>query len=359
MVEVESSIRDRSLDSLDGPELRKAKQHGMSDAQIAYLTGTLEGDVRASKARPRRDGLPSRRSTPARPSSSRPRRTTTRRTKRRTRSHPSDRKKAMILGAGPNRIGQGIEFDYCCVHAAYALAEAGLRDHHGELQPGDGLHRLRHLGQPLLRAAHLRGRHGHHRGRAARRRARDLRRADAAQARARARAGGRADPRHEARGDRPRRGPAAVLGGARPARDRVSGSRHRAHARGGRRGRRAHRLPAARAAELRARRARHGDRVRRGVPAALRAEGHARSRPTIPCCSTASSRAPSRSTWTRCATARRVYIGGVMEHIEEAGIHSGDSACCIPPFSLGEETVERDHASTHARSRSRSACADS
>jgi carbamoyl-phosphate synthase large subunit len=36
-----------------------------------------------------------------------------------------------------------------------------------------------------------------------------------------------------------------------------------------------------------------------------------------------------------------VYVGGVMEHIEEAGIHSGDSACCIPPFSLGEETIER------------------
>jgi carbamoyl-phosphate synthase large subunit len=36
-----------------------------------------------------------------------------------------------------------------------------------------------------------------------------------------------------------------------------------------------------------------------------------------------------------------VYVGGVMEHIEEAGIHSGDSACCIPPFSLGEETIAR------------------
>ena len=40
-------------------------------------------------------------------------------------SDPSDREKVMILGGGPNRIGQGIEFDYCCVHAAYALAEAG------------------------------------------------------------------------------------------------------------------------------------------------------------------------------------------------------------------------------------------
>ena len=41
---------------------------------------------------------------------------------------PADKPKAMILGAGPNRIGQGIEFDYCCVHAAYALSRHGLRD---------------------------------------------------------------------------------------------------------------------------------------------------------------------------------------------------------------------------------------
>ena len=39
---------------------------------------------------------------------------------------PSDRRKVMILGSGPNRIGQGIEFDYCCVHAAFALSEAGF-----------------------------------------------------------------------------------------------------------------------------------------------------------------------------------------------------------------------------------------
>lgn len=41
-------------------------------------------------------------------------------------SHPTDRDKIIILGGGPNRIGQGIEFDYCCVHAAYALREAGF-----------------------------------------------------------------------------------------------------------------------------------------------------------------------------------------------------------------------------------------
>ena len=38
---------------------------------------------------------------------------------------PSEKKKIMIIGGGPNRIGQGIEFDYCCVHASFALREAG------------------------------------------------------------------------------------------------------------------------------------------------------------------------------------------------------------------------------------------
>ena len=47
----------------------------------------------------------------------------------------------MILGGGPNRIGQGIEFDYCCVHASYRAQGSSARDHHGQLQPGDGLDR--------------------------------------------------------------------------------------------------------------------------------------------------------------------------------------------------------------------------
>src|SRR3546814_11818008 len=40
-------------------------------------------------------------------------------------ANPTDRKKIMVLGGGPNRIGQGIEFDYCCVHAAFAMREDG------------------------------------------------------------------------------------------------------------------------------------------------------------------------------------------------------------------------------------------
>ena len=105
-------------------------------------------------------GRSTRPSTPARPSSPPARRTTTRPTTRRPRSRPSDRPKVMILGSGPNRIGQGIEFDYSCVHAVHGAARGRLRDRHGQLQPGDGLHRLRHRRPALLRAADLRGRAG-------------------------------------------------------------------------------------------------------------------------------------------------------------------------------------------------------
>ena len=77
----------------------------------------------------------------------------------------SDRDKVMILGGGPNRIGQGIEFDYCCCHAAFALGRdrggekgAGHRSDHGQLQSGDGVDRPRHVGPALFRAADRRGR---------------------------------------------------------------------------------------------------------------------------------------------------------------------------------------------------------
>jgi hypothetical protein len=68
----------------------------------------------------------------------------------------------MILGGGPNRIGQGIEFDYCCVHAAFALKEAGFETIMVNSNPETVSHRLRHLRPPLLRAGHARRRAEHH-----------------------------------------------------------------------------------------------------------------------------------------------------------------------------------------------------
>jgi len=63
---------------------------------------------------------------------------------------PSNRKKIMVLGSGPNRIGQGLEFDYCCCHASFSLKEAGFENDHGQLQSGDRFDRLRYFGPALF-----------------------------------------------------------------------------------------------------------------------------------------------------------------------------------------------------------------
>ena len=61
---------------------------------------------------------------------------------RKMKSRPSAKRRIMILGGGPNRIGQGIEFDYCCVHASLTAREEGLYQHHGQQQSGNGQHGL-------------------------------------------------------------------------------------------------------------------------------------------------------------------------------------------------------------------------
>ena len=110
--------------SLGAADFRRAKRLGFSDAQLAYLRGTTAAECARPGSRTA-CGRRSRRSTPARPSSRPSRRTTTPPTKRRTRSAPPSAPASIILGSGPNRIGQGIEFDYCCVHASMTLRDAG------------------------------------------------------------------------------------------------------------------------------------------------------------------------------------------------------------------------------------------
>ena len=103
----------RQADGLRGPAHRRALRDD-------------RGPRAQRRASPRASPPRSRWSTPAPPSSRRTRPTSTRRTRRRTRRRATAREKVVILGSGPNRIGQGIEFDYACVHAAFALREAGV-----------------------------------------------------------------------------------------------------------------------------------------------------------------------------------------------------------------------------------------
>ncbi len=129
IVAAERAVRDSGLPE-DAPGLRELKKQGFSDARLAALAKVAESEV----ARRRRalgvnpvfkrvdtcaaefdaltpylyssyDGTGDLSEDEAR---------------------PSDRRKVVILGGGPNRIGQGIEFDYCCVHAAYSLRDAGF-----------------------------------------------------------------------------------------------------------------------------------------------------------------------------------------------------------------------------------------
>ena len=75
----------------------------------------------------------------------------------------SEQPKVVILGGGPNRIGQGIEFDYCCCQASFACREMGIESVMINSNPETVEHRLRHERSALLRAAHARGHAQRHR----------------------------------------------------------------------------------------------------------------------------------------------------------------------------------------------------
>ncbi len=105
--------------------LKKAKSWGFSDIQLAYLTDSCEERIKESrmghKIRPVYKLVDT---CPAEFKAATPYYYSTYETENEARV--SSRKKVMILGGGPNRIGQGIEFDYCCVHASFALREEGV-----------------------------------------------------------------------------------------------------------------------------------------------------------------------------------------------------------------------------------------
>ncbi len=131
IIRFEADLVDRSgqaTEAIDSPILRQAKELGFSDERIAKLSGNTASSVRAQR-HGRDKGL---------------RAVTYKRVDTcaaefeahtpylystygsECEARPTDRQKVVILGGGPNRIGQGIEFDYCCVHAAMALREEGI-----------------------------------------------------------------------------------------------------------------------------------------------------------------------------------------------------------------------------------------
>src|SRR3989441_4711405 len=125
IVELEMELDDKQLTQIDEATLRDLKRKGFSDRRLAYLFNTNEKAVREKRhklgIRPvfkRVDTCAAEFATKTAYLYST--------YEDECEAQPTTKKKVMVLGGGPNRIGQGIEFDYCCVHAALALREDGF-----------------------------------------------------------------------------------------------------------------------------------------------------------------------------------------------------------------------------------------
>ena len=125
LVQTEQALKKRTLATLSGEELRQLKRMGFSDSRLAALLDSSELEVRTARhklgIRPVYKRIDS---CAAEFASATAYLYST--YEEVCEAAPTDRRKIMILGGGPNRIGQGIEFDYCCVHAAFALREDGF-----------------------------------------------------------------------------------------------------------------------------------------------------------------------------------------------------------------------------------------
>jgi len=125
IVDLEMELDDKKIADLDAVTLRGLKRKGFSDRRLAYLMKSTEAEMRAHRhafgIRPvykRVDTCAAEFSTNTAYMYST--------YEEECEAQPTDRRKVIVLGGGPNRIGQGIEFDYCCVHAALALREDGF-----------------------------------------------------------------------------------------------------------------------------------------------------------------------------------------------------------------------------------------
>ncbi len=256
-------------------------------------------------------------------------------------AQPTGRKKVIVLGGGPNRIGQGIEFDYCCVHAALALREDGFETIMINCNPetvstdydtSDRLYFEPLTLEDVLEIV---------RRREALRRDRPVRRPDAAQARPRPGKERRADHRHQSRHDRRRRGPRALPAApafasscaSRPTAPRAPKPRHSRLA-----GQIGYPLVVRPSYVL-------GGRAMEIVHEQRDLERYMREAVKV------SNDSPVLldrflndaievdvdAVVDDHGDGKDVIIGGIMEHIEQAGVHSGDSACSLPPFSLSRE----------------------
>ena len=125
IVDLEMELDDQKLEDLSKESLFQLKRKGFSDRRLAYLFNTNEKEVRSKRHKLNIRPVYKRVDTCAAEFATRTAYMYST-YEEECEAEPTDRKKVIVLGGGPNRIGQGIEFDYCCVHAAMALREDGF-----------------------------------------------------------------------------------------------------------------------------------------------------------------------------------------------------------------------------------------
>ena len=348
IVREEGHIRVKGLPT-DPTEFRRLKAKGFADARLAQLTGTTEKDVRTARRGLNVRPVFKRIDTCAGEfAATTPYMYSTYETGALGQapdceSDPSSAKKAIILGGGPNRIGQGIEFDYCCCHAAFALAEIGVESIMVNCNPetvstdydtSDRLYFEPLTAEDVLELIAVEQSKGTLLG-------------------VIVQFGGQtplklAHPLEQAG--------VPILGTSPDAID-LAEDRERFQ-------QLLHRLNIAQPRNSLARSAEQAiaaaDEV--GFPVVIRpsyvlggrgmeiVHDHAQLERYIATAVQVSGDAPvlidqylSRATEVdvdALCDGKDVFVAGVMEHIEEAGVHSGDSACSLPPFSLRPETIE-------------------
>ena len=360
LIAVEAQIRDRGLPAT-AAEFRAVKAQGFSDARLAKLTHTTEAEVREQRrAHGVRPGFKRIDSCAGEFRAATPYMYSTYETGvlgqiPECESEPSDRKKAIILGGGPNRIGQGIEFDYCCCHAAFALDDIGVESIMVNCNPetvstdydtSDRLYFEPLTAEDVLELIAVEQARGEllgvivqFGGQTPLKLAKPLEDAgipilgtspdaiDLAEDRERFQqllhklkiaqpVNAIARSREEAFEGAHKVGypivirPSYVLGG--------------------------------RAMEI----IRDDEQLERYVNTAVQVSGDS---PVL--IDQYLSRATEVDVDALCDDAGQVFVAGVMEHIEEAGVHSGDSACSLPPFSLKPETIAELKRQTEAMAR--------
>ncbi|NNG02786.1 MAG: carbamoyl-phosphate synthase large subunit [Inquilinus sp.] len=252
-------------------------------------------------------------------------------------AEPSDRDKVMILGGGPNRIGQGIEFDYCCVHAAYALREAGIETIMVNCNPetvstdydtSDRLYFEPLTAEDVIEAARVEMSNGRllgvivqFGGQTPLKLAHDLEAADIPIL-------GTPKDAIDLAEDRERFKDLLDRLGLRQPANGIARSADQAEAIAAEIGYpvliRPSYVLGGRAMEI----VHDRDSLRRYITTAVKVSGK------TPVLIDSYLQAAVEVDVDALCDGETVYVAGIMEHIEEAGIHSGDSACALPPHSL-------------------------